>query len=474
MPGPGRQSRPAGGVDDSTSTRMASSQQVIALAHGSAGDETHGPDAVAGCWLTCCRSAAPALAPTPPPAPAPAAEKITEQKEEAKPKTLWDEFKLFSYVEMGATFNLNGGSKGVPGATSSYERAALLRLRRGLHVQHGGVQHQEGPDGEVPVRVGLVLTAGLDAQKNHSIGILRDDDDAFPFRNTPWFDLQEAYISGRIPIGNGPVLKVGKFVTLLGYEVIESPNNLNYSRGYLFSLAIPLTHTGGLVSYSFTDWLSVQAGLVLGWDRSNTDNDGPSGTGQIASTPIKDLHRAELHRGAGDLRRQEPHPLGGRPHRELHGPQQLTFGFNFDYGSQANDVFLSSQVLGDKSASWYGIAAYAAYDFLKDFRVALRQEWFNDVDGVRTGTVGGVTLFSTTATLQYNIWKGLFARGEYRHDNANEAVFGCRPATGCREEVTGHALGQPLLQVLLTVPAKRSARTSSARGPWRPARAEKA
>ena len=73
------------------------------------------------------------------------------------------------------------------------------------------------------------MTAGKDAQKNHSIGILRDDDDAFPFRNTPWFDIQEAYISGRIPIGNGPVLKLGKFVTLLGYEVIESPLNLNDS-----------------------------------------------------------------------------------------------------------------------------------------------------------------------------------------------------------------------------------------------------
>ena len=77
-------------------------------------------------------------------------------------------------------------------------------------------------------------------------------------------------------------VKVGKFVTLLGYEVIESPSNLNYSRGYLFGLAIPLTTTGGLVSYSFSDQLSAQAGLVLGWDRSNTDNVGPSGTGQIA------------------------------------------------------------------------------------------------------------------------------------------------------------------------------------------------
>ena len=78
--------------------------------------------------------------PPPPPAPAPApiapaapeAEKLTEQKDGAKPKTLWDEFKLFSYVEMGATFNLNGGSKGVPGSTSdgwTTRRASTTSIR---------------------------------------------------------------------------------------------------------------------------------------------------------------------------------------------------------------------------------------------------------------------------------------------------------------------------------------------------------
>jgi hypothetical protein len=70
---------------------------------------------------------------------------------------------------------------------------------------------------------------------------------------------------------------------------------------------------------------------------------------------------------------------------------------------------------------------------LKDFRASLRQEWFRDADGTRTATVGGVTLLSTTATLQYNIWKGLFARGEYRHDDADEKVFGCR-STGCQNK----------------------------------------
>ena len=64
-------------------------------------------------------------------------------------------------------------------------------------------------------------------------------------------------------MGGGVTLKAGKFATLLGYEVIESPSNLNVSRGYLFTLAIPLTHTGGLASYTFTDGFNMTAGVVL-------------------------------------------------------------------------------------------------------------------------------------------------------------------------------------------------------------------
>lgn len=134
-----------------------------------------------------------------------------------------------------------------------------------------------------------MVTAGSDSKKNHSLGIFRDEEDAFPFRNTEWFDLQEAYVSGLVPVGSGLTLKAGKFVTLLGYEVIESPNNLSFSRGYLFTLAIPLTHTGGLASYTFTDRFNMTAGVVLGWDDSKNVNDSVSYTGQFAFTPPKDF-----------------------------------------------------------------------------------------------------------------------------------------------------------------------------------------
>jgi len=382
-------------------------------------------------------SVSPAWAQTPAPAAPAATESKPEEKKEDKPKTLWDEFKLGAFIEQGGTFSLHGGSKGIPGQTSGgfVNELRYYDINQGYTFNMAEFSIKRDPDAAFPFGMGLVLTAGQDSQKNHSIGILRSDTDAFPFRNTPWFDIQEAYISGRAPIGEGPQLKLGKFVTLLGYEVIEGPSNLNYSRGYLYTFAIPFTTTGGLVSYTFNDWLSAQAGLVLGWDRSNTDNSGPSGTGQIAVTPLKDLSTA-LNFIVGPEISGDKNPIRWVIDLTANytGVKDFTFGFNFDYGWQENDVFLANQGQPNKNAQWYGIAGYAAYDFLKDFRVALRQEWFDDVNGVRTGTAGGVTLFSTTATLQYNIWKGLFARGEYRHDQANEFVFGCRPDNPCKNK----------------------------------------
>jgi hypothetical protein len=64
-----------------------------------------------------------------------------------------------------------------------------------------------------------------------------------------------AYGSYQIPIGSGLTVKAGKFVTLLDYEVIESPNNLNFSLVPLH-LRHPLTHVGALLAYEPLSWLA--------------------------------------------------------------------------------------------------------------------------------------------------------------------------------------------------------------------------
>jgi Putative beta-barrel porin-2, OmpL-like. bbp2 len=67
-----------------------------------------------------------------------------------------------------------------------------------------------------------------------------------------------------------------------------------------------------------------------------------------------------------------------------------------------------------------------AYDWTENFRTAVRQEFFRDAAGACTGSGLGTDLWSTTATVQYKIWKGLVGRLEYRHDQSDENVYRVR------------------------------------------------
>ena len=80
--------------------------------------------------------------------------------------------------------------------------------------------------------------------------------------------LEQALVKFRIPVGNGLDIYAGKFVTFLGYEVIESPANPNFSRGLLFTNLIPLTHTGVYADYKFNDTVEAKFGVVDGWNNS--------------------------------------------------------------------------------------------------------------------------------------------------------------------------------------------------------------
>jgi opacity protein-like surface antigen len=357
-------------------------------------------------------------APAPAQAPAPAEKK----DEEKKPPTFWEENRLFAYIENSYTFNLTGSGRDATNELRLYD------FDEGYTFNVAEFSIKKDPSEKYPFGYGLVVTAGLDSQKNHSFGIFRDESDTFPLRNTKKFDLQEAYLSGTVPLGSGLTLKGGKFVTLLGYEVIESPNNPNFSRGYLFTLAIPLTHTGGLLSYTFTDWFSATAGVVLGWDDSKNVNDAVSYTGQFAFTPLKDL-TANMNWIVGP----EQIDNDNRTRYVLDwvlsytGFKGWTLGLNVDYGREEREAFLESLATRrDTDATWWGWAAYAAYDWTDKLRTALRQEYFKDADGARTGFGSKLSLWSTTATVQYRIWKGLVARLEYRHDQADEKVFKAR------------------------------------------------
>jgi hypothetical protein len=326
------------------------------------------------------------------------------------PKTLWQELAWFAYVENSYVVNLRGE------ATKGSNELRLYDVDRGYTFNMAELSVKKDPSERYPFGFGLVLTGGEDAQFNHAIGIFRGASDTPT--DTEKVDLREAYLSYKIPVGTGLTLKAGKFVTLLGYEVIESPNNLNFSRSLLFNFATPLTHIGVLGSYALTDTLSATAGLVLGWDVADDRNHAPSGTGQLTYTVVKDLSTG-LNFIVGPERNGDTTNIRWVADLVANytGLPKTTLGANFDYGQEAH----AAPSGGD--ASWWGLAGYAAYDWTEKLRTAARLEYFRDRDGFRTGFGRDLGVYEGTLTLQYKIWRGLVGRLEYRHDEADGTVF---------------------------------------------------
>jgi hypothetical protein len=275
-----------------------------------------------------------------------------------------------------------------------------------------------------PIGFGVDVILGRDAKKIHSTGLGIDSGDD-PKKTEP-FDLTQAYVTYKAPIGRGLDLKAGKFVTLHGAEVIRRTGNFNISRSMAFAYAIPFTHTGIMGTYPVTDWLSTTLGIVNGWDNTDDNNRGKSFHGAATITPpfIKDF----------------TFTLGGSwgaEHDDREGPKRglidliatykpiapLTLTLNYDYGRQG-EAFVED----GPSAVWHAVAAYAVYDITERLSVGVRGEYFKDQDGFRLpGATPGKKLevWGTTLTGRYKLFDHLFANVEYRHDEArhNNKIF---------------------------------------------------
>ncbi len=254
------------------------------------------------------------------------------------------------------------------------------------------------------------------------------------------FEVREAYASYKIPLGDMDVkVKAGKFVTLLGYEVIKSWNALNYnvSESILFGYSIPFTHTGILADVPIGDMVSLDLGVVNGWDNVQDNNNGKTLLGGLGIKPsdVVSLYFAGTY-GAEEngFSKATPGPGAGAKrgvvtaNATFTGVPNVTFVIDSVYGHE-NDIVNRAGVAPLKGdADWYGVAGYAVVPIIDDLSFALRSEVFNDADGVRTlGTTGGLassnTMWEMTGTLAYQIQEHVLARVEYRHDEASKPIY---------------------------------------------------
>jgi hypothetical protein len=242
-----------------------------------------------------------------------------------------------------------------------------------------------------------------------------DGDGAVGFTDgeeTNSFEFQEGYLTYDVPVGSGLTLKAGKFVTLLGAEVIEAKSNYNFSRSFLFGLAIPFTHIGALASYPITDQINVTAGMVTGWDNVRDNNQAKSFMGNVTYAPCDFATIAfNMITGAEQTDQNGNDRTVFDLVTTIKPIDRVTLLLNYDYGDEENAALTGT------TANWQGFSGIVNYDFTDRFSTALRGEWFQDDGGARTGA--SQRLWETTVSFKYLLTKHLYGRAEYRHDESS-------------------------------------------------------
>ena len=293
--------------------------------------------------------------------------------------------------------------------------------------------------------------------------------------------LEQAYVSIRAPVGNGWDFKVGKFASILGYEVMERPANMNTTFGLLFQ-QMPLYYTGVLSSYRFDDYVDAKLGVVNGSNSDNNTTLNPNvgdGCAVLAALNItapggnanwsnnfQYSTQADNNTATGVFDSTTPQNTGGTD--PTTGGVVTQSGNLIVYNSWgnwapkfANDKLLLAfqGVLGNSTGSancntgftqfpfgvnstWYGAGAYAKYQFNDWFSLASRGEYLGSNNSGKFGAQGtnntqqnpgtthvtGANWWEYTLTAGFNVIDNLLLRAEYRLDwgsniNANSESY---------------------------------------------------
>lgn len=232
------------------------------------------------------------------------------------------------------------------------------------------------------------------------------------------FDLQQAYVSWIAPVGSGLHLDAGKFFTIAGYEYVDRFDGMNddATRSFLFGLAEPVTHTGLKASYAFSEAVSGTLLVANGWDVVKDNNSSKTMGLGLTLTPgpkttftISYLYGPEQAGNNSDSRGLLDVVATLKP------TDTVTVGFNLDWGTE------QGLAAGGGTAGWWGVAGYLRLGLTPTFAAILRAEYFDDRDGVRTGTVQ--RLKELTLTPELKVSPHLLLRGDLRVDFSDDEVF---------------------------------------------------
>jgi len=235
------------------------------------------------------------------------------------------------------------------------------------------------------------------------------------------FDITQAAIDVVVPVGNGLKVRIGKFITPIGYEYTNNTLNPNFSHSYLFGL-LPFAHTGVYATYAFDDSKSFSLGIARGWEQSLKDNNDSLEVVWSWAHVCSDKFTYAFNGSIG------PQQDDDNSHyrvmldywSDYAFSDQLTIGLNVDYrydSANASD--------GDGS-NVFGVATYFKYTLNDYVGLMPRLEWFNDtsrLDGFDAHIYSATLGVTITPFPNDSLGSNLKIRPESRYDYASEAIY---------------------------------------------------
>ena len=329
---------------------------------------------------------------------------------------------LYGYVETSYTQNFNNPSDGVNNNRSFDGDANSFRPNMAQLV----LEKAASPGGALSDRAGFRLKLNFGEDAKFTGGGAADSDD---------YDFQEAYVQ-YMPADN-LTFQAGRMNTLIGYEVIESPLNPNFSRSFLFGMGEPFTVTGFRASFDFSDSASLAVSAINSFTGLQADTNNSKSIEALLSLAPSDNVGVSIFgfwgpEGDRGVSSTDWMQVGGII--DVQATDQLELVLEGYYGNRARP--------GLVNARWNGVAGYAIYDFNDQWGLHVRAEVFEDAAGALTcGTTGQdlalgnalvcasgteidqQTLWETTWTLQYKPVPNLITRAEFRYDKSDRSTF---------------------------------------------------
>lgn len=214
-------------------------------------------------------------------------------------------------------------------------------------------------------------------------------------------------------------IEAGRFVTFVGFELIESQENMNFSQSILGGYFLPFWHQGIKATYSMSEKVSVMGAVLNGWNNSYEDNRQKNYGGQISYTATETTSII-----VSGISGQDFLPGNVDANKLLETRSLYDVVAVWKPNSKWTLAFNGDSFEHSTYKAW-AAAFFLRYKFADNWYVATRAESISDTDNLILGetVLNGQKITSGTLTLENKLSPNLTLKIEGRTDNSNQPVF---------------------------------------------------